>query len=44
MGWMAKNRLSKNSVMLLGTELARNGDKKRFRAQKMGKEKIIIEI
>ncbi len=28
MGWMAKNRLSKNSVMLIGTKLARNGDKK----------------
>jgi hypothetical protein len=28
MGWMAKNRLSKNSVMVPGTKLARNGDKK----------------
>jgi hypothetical protein len=28
MGWMAKNRLSKNSAMLPGIKLARNGDKK----------------
>jgi hypothetical protein len=39
MGWMAKNRLSKNSVMLPGTKLARNGDKTGLEHRRWEKKK-----